>query len=85
MNMPLEISKLSKSKHLTAEQTEEFGRRVEEIRQQVMQNLGQKDAEYIYKIRNFVRYSEISSRAMLMFCGLVATGMAVGYWVAGSV
>lgn len=81
MNMPLEISKLSKSKHLTAEQTEEFGRRVEEIRQQVMQNLGQKDAEYIYKIRNFVRYSEISSRAMLMFAGwlppvwLLGTGL----------
>ncbi len=81
MNMPLEISSLSKSKHLSPEQTEAFGRRVEEIRQQVMQDLGQQDAEYIYKIRNFVRYSEISSRAMLMFAGwlppvwLLGTGL----------
>lgn len=81
MNMPLEISSLSKSKYLSPEQTEAFGRRVEEIRQQVMQDLGQQDAEYIYKIRNFVRYSEISSRAMLMFAGwlppvwLLGTGL----------
>lgn len=81
MNMPLEISSLSKSKYLSSEQTEAFGRRVEEIRQQVMQDLGQQDAEYIYKIRNFVRYSEISSRAMLMFAGwlppvwLLGTGL----------
>lgn len=39
MNMALEFSTVSKSAHLTPEQTEEFGRRVEQIRQDVMQSL----------------------------------------------
>nr|WP_171522805.1 acyl-CoA desaturase [Acinetobacter lanii] len=59
----------SKSKHLSPEQIEEFGRRVDEIRQNIMADIGEADAKYIYKIRNFVRYSEISSRALLMFGG----------------
>lgn len=42
MNMALEFSTVSKSAHLTPEQTEEFGRRVEQIRQDVMQSLGEK-------------------------------------------
>ena len=28
----------------------------------VMQSLGEQDAKYIYKVRNFVRYTEIASR-----------------------
>lgn len=40
MNMALEFSTVSKSAHLTPEQTEEFGRRVEQIRQDVMQKSG---------------------------------------------
>lgn len=57
MNMALEFSTVSKSAHLTPEQIEEFGRRVEQIRQDVMQSLGEQDAKYIYKVRNFVRYT----------------------------
>lgn len=80
MNMSVTFLK-SKSKHLSPEQVAEFGRRVDEIRQTIMADIGEKDAKYIYKIRNFVRYSEISSRAMLMFGGwlppvwLVGTGL----------
>jgi hypothetical protein len=58
MNMALEFKAASKSAHLTPEQVEEFGRRVEEIRLAVMQNLGEEDSKYIYKVRNFVRYTE---------------------------
>lgn len=81
MNMVLKFPCTSKSKHLNAEQTAEFGRRVEQIRLDVMQSIGEKDAEYIYKIRNFVRYSEIGSRGMLMIAGwlppvwLLGTGL----------
>ena len=71
MNMALEFSIVSKSAHLTPEQTEEFGRRVEQIRQDIMQSLGEQDAKYIYKVRNFVRYTEIASRGMLMFGGWI--------------
>lgn len=81
MNMSVKFPLNSKSNYLTPEQVEEFGRRVEEIRREVMDNLGEADAKYIYKIRNFVRYSEIASRGMLMFGGwippiwLVGTGL----------
>ncbi|ATU54655.1 acyl-CoA desaturase [Acinetobacter baumannii] len=69
--MALKVSIASKSAHLTPEQIEEFGRRVEQIRQDVMQSLGEQDTKYIYKVRNFVRYTEIASRGMLMFGGWI--------------
>ena len=81
MNLPVYFSESSKSKYLSAAQIEEFGAKVEAIRREVMESLNEKDAEYIYKIRNFVRYSEISARAMLMFAGwlppvwLLGTGL----------
>ena len=71
----------SKSRVLNESEKAEFGRRVDEIRETVMQNLGKTDADHVYKVRNFVRRTEIASRAMLMFGGwippvwLVATGM----------
>lgn len=81
MNMPLALNQQHVDKHLSQAQIIEFGRRVDEIRLTLMQSLGQQDATYIYKVRNFVRYSEISSRAMLMFGGwlppvwLLGTGL----------
>lgn len=71
----------SKSRVLNDAEKAEFGRRVDEIRETVMQNLGKADADHVYKVRNFVRKTEIASRAMLMFGGwippvwLIATGM----------
>ncbi|MCH2006722.1 acyl-CoA desaturase [Acinetobacter ursingii] len=73
----------SKSNYLTPEQVEEFGHRVEEIRREVMDNLGEQDAKYIYKIRNFVRYSEIASRGMLMFGGWIPPVWLVGTGLLG--
>ena len=73
----------SKSKHLNPEQIAEFGRRVEEIRREMMENIGEQDAKYIYKIRNFVRYSEIASRGMLMFGGWIPPVWVVGTGLLG--
>jgi NADPH-dependent stearoyl-CoA 9-desaturase len=81
MNMSVKLQTQSKSKYLSPEQIEALGVQIDAIRREVMQNIGEQDANYIYKIRNFVRYSEISSRAMLMFGGwlppvwLVGTGL----------
>ena len=83
MNMALEFSTVSKSAHLTPEQIEEFGRRVEQIRQDVMQSLGEQDAKYIYKVRNFVRYTEIASRGMLMFGGWIPPVWLLGTGLLG--
>lgn len=71
----------SKSRVLSDAEKAEFGQRVDAIRETVMQNLGKADADHVYAVRNFVRKTEIASRAMLMFGGwippiwLVATGM----------
>ncbi|HHG5270758.1 fatty acid desaturase family protein [Acinetobacter baumannii] len=81
--MALKVSTASKSAHLTPEQIEEFGRRVEQIRQDVMQSLGEQDAKYIYKVRNFVRYTEIASRGMLMFGGWIPPVWLLGTGLLG--
>lgn len=81
MNMSVEFVEHSKSKHLSTEQVAEFGQQVERIRREIMDSIGEQDAQYIYKIRNFVRYSEIASRGLLMFGGwmppvwLLGTGL----------
>ncbi len=81
MNSAVKFPLNSKSKFLTPAQIEEFGAKIEAIRLEVMNDLGEQDAQYIYKVRNFVRYTEIASRGMLMFGGwippvwLLATGM----------
>ena len=58
-----------KSRVLTAEEVAEFGRRVDAIRAEVHAKLGKEDSDYIYKVRDFVRYTEIASRGMLMVGG----------------
>lgn len=81
MNKPVNFQSNSKSRYLSDEEIQSFGVKVEAIRRETMQSLGEQDAAYIYKIRNFVRYSEITSRGMLMFAGwlppvwLLGTGL----------
>ncbi len=79
MNMSIQYPLNSKSRHLTPEEIQQFGEKVDAIRREVMDSLGEKDAAYIYKIRNFVRYSEIASRGMLMFAGWIPP-----VWLAGT-
>ncbi|WP_180177570.1 acyl-CoA desaturase [Acinetobacter sp. YH12039] len=83
MNQLIYISSNSKSRYLSPEQTAEFGEKVEQIRREIMQNVGEKDAAYIYKIRNFVRYSEIASRGMLMFAGWIPPVWLLGTGLLG--
>ena len=82
MNMSVNFPN-SKSKHLNTEQTNAFGHRVDQIRREVMDSLGEQDAKYIYKIRNFVRYSEITSRGMLMFGGWIPPVWVIGTGLLG--
>ena len=70
-----------KNRVLSVAETEEFGRKIDAIRSETMETIGKQDSDYIYKVRNFVRYTEIVSRGMLMFGGwippvwLLGTGM----------
>lgn len=81
MNKPVSFNVKSQSNYLSTEQVEELGIKIEAIRREIMDSLNEKDAQYIYKIRDFVRYSEIASRGMLMFAGwlppvwLMGTGL----------
>lgn len=69
MNMSVNLYQASKSRYLTPEQVEEFGRKIDAIRTETMAKIGKEDSDYIYKVRNFVRYTEIASRSALMFAG----------------
>ncbi len=70
-----------KSRVLSPEEVAEFGRRIDALRDATRAKIGEQDAKYIYGVRDFVRYTEIASRAMLMFGGwippvwLLASGM----------
>ncbi|WP_171529720.1 acyl-CoA desaturase [Acinetobacter sp. ANC 5378] len=77
--MSVKFPEDSKSKHLSAEQIAELGQKIDAIRREIMDSIGEQDAKYIYKIRDFVRYSEIASRGMLMFGGWIPP-----VWLAGT-
>nr|WP_240687795.1 acyl-CoA desaturase [Alkanindiges illinoisensis] len=61
----------SKSRALSFDEIQEFGRKIDAIRTETMAKIGKEDSDYIYKVRNFVRYTEIASRGMLMFGGWI--------------
>lgn len=61
----------NKSRVLNREEIEEFGRKIEAIRAETLAKIGEEDSKYVYKVRNFVRYTEIASRGMLMFGGWI--------------
>lgn len=83
MNSAVKFPLDSKSRYLSPAQIEEFGAKIEAIRLEVMNNLGEKDAEYIYKVRDFVRYTEIASRGMLMFGGWIPPVWLLGTGLLG--
>lgn len=60
-----------KSRALSPEEVQEFGRKIDAIRAETLAKIGKEDSDYIYKVRNFVRYTEIASRGMLMFGGWI--------------
>ncbi|MEY4517212.1 MAG: hypothetical protein RL180_1558 [Pseudomonadota bacterium] len=68
MNMPLQAP-LSRSKMLSPQEQEAFGAVLEQLYRDTRADLGQQDADYIYKVRDFVRYSEITGRGLLMVGG----------------
>jgi len=76
MNTNSTISR--KSREMSVSELEAFGTELDELRKSTMASLGKKDADYIYGVRDFVRYSEIAGRASLML------GWLPPFWLAGS-
>ncbi len=68
----------NKSVTLTDEQIEELGRELDAIRQRVVEDLGEADREYIYKVIKAQRGFEVGGRAALMLSALPP------FWLAGT-
>src|SRR5581483_1617960 len=63
---------------LTEEQIEELGRELDELRNRVMADLGERDAQYIRRIIKSQRGLEIAGRALLEL------GVLPPAWLAGT-
>ena len=57
---------MSKPTHLSRTDIAEFGREMDAIRDEVMNDLGKRDARYIRNVLRMQRSSEIAGRALLM-------------------
>jgi NADPH-dependent stearoyl-CoA 9-desaturase len=69
----------SKTIPLTDEQIDELGRELDAIKQRVVDDLGQEDRDYIYKVIKAQRALEATGRASLMLSALPP------FWLAGTV
>ena len=63
---------------LTAAQIEEIGRELDAIKQTVVDDLGQADRDYIYKLIKTQRALEVAGRASLFL------GFLPPFWLAGT-
>ena len=64
--------------HLTAEQVTELGRRLDAIRQRIIAERGQSDADYIHRVIRLQRTLELAGR------GLLFAGILPPAWLAGT-
>ena len=72
------MSTTSKSRDLSLEEINAFGAELDALRKDTMATLGKKEADYIYGVRNFVRYTEVVGRSSLML------GWVPPLWLAGA-
>lgn len=68
----------NKSRVLTPQELEEFGRRLDDLRERTLAKLGEEDARYIRKIQAWVRGTEVAGR------GLLFGGWLPPLWLAGT-
>ena len=67
---------------LTTEQADAFGRELDAIKERVMADLGEKDAEYIRRVIKTQRALEVGGRMLLFLppAWLLGTTMLVWVW-----
>ncbi len=75
MNMPVKVEyfKNPKNRDLTPAELDAFAKELDQIKQEVLDDLGEKDAKYIRRVYAAVRYS--SFRPSMFVCRLVPTSM----------
>ena len=64
---PTVITMNTKSKPLTKEEIENFGKELEIIRTEILSKVGQEDADHIRKVQATYRYNEIMGRLLIHF------------------
>lgn len=67
------------SRALSADELAAFGQEIEAIREETLAKVGEKDANYIRRIRAWVRYTEVGGR------GLLFAGVLPPAWLAGTI
>lgn len=73
----------SKSRHLSDVEIAEFASKLDKIRDEVMASLGERDANYINKVLNIVRGSEVAGRGLLMTLGWLPPAWLAGVGLLG--
>ena len=77
-NMPKFPAETSRSRYLTQEQTQQFAKELEALRDNIMAKVGEEDANYIRSVARKVRNSEIAGRTLLGTLGWLPPA-----WLAG--
>lgn len=72
------IDNIKAYSHLTDDDIEEIGRRLDAIKAEVMEDLGQRDAAYIRNLIRLQRTLEVAGRGVLLFSGKKPA------WIAGT-
>ena len=84
MNMPVQLQyfKNPKNRELTESQLSELARELDAIKQEVLDDIGEKDAKYIKRVYAAIRYSSILGRAYL-FAGWFPPAWVLGTGLLG--
>ncbi|HMT49087.1 MAG TPA: acyl-CoA desaturase, partial [Dietzia sp.] len=72
------ITDIPEFAHLTESDIEALGAELEEIRQDIIGSLGERDSAYIHNTIRFQRALEVGSRALLMLGSRNKTAWAIG-------
>ena len=85
MNMSVQSQYFSnpKNRHLNEDQLAALAIELDDIKNTVMSNLGEKDANYIRRIYSVVRYSNVAGRVLLMTGGWFAPTWLLGSGLLG--
>ena len=84
MNMPVKVEyfKNPKNRELTTSELDELARELDAIKQEVLDDLGEKDAQYIRRVYATIRYASFAGRALL-FAGWFPPAWVLGTGLLG--
>lgn len=72
------MGSISKSRSLSAEEIKSFGEELDNLRRETLATIGKRESDYIYRVRDIVRYTELAGRSSLML------GWLPPFWLAGT-